>query len=159
MRLGVISDTHIPMNASVLPPEINTVFKNVDRILHAGDIESESVLIELESIAPVTAVAGNMDVQLHQLPHKREFRVGDYWIGLIHGAGVPRNCIREAIRREFNKANIIVYGHTHQAYWDKESSVWFMNPGSATDLKIAGYRSVGILEIGNGTLRGEIIRL
>ena len=61
MRIGVLSDTHIPTRARCLPPEIFTVFKNVELILHAGDLVDPLVLSELETLAPVQAVAGNMD--------------------------------------------------------------------------------------------------
>ena len=51
MRLGIISDTH-----GLLRPEVFEVFREVDHILHAGDIGSAALLDELEAIAPVTAV-------------------------------------------------------------------------------------------------------
>jgi uncharacterized protein len=159
MRIGVIADTHIPDRAPELPAEIHELFKGVDRIVHAGDIEDQRVLDELEAIAPVIAVGGNMDVRLRQLPYKRELRLADHYLGVIHGGGVPRNRIREAIRREFKQASIIVYGHTHQAFWGEEGGIWFMNPGSPTDTVSARYRSVGMLELSAGTPRGEIIRL
>lgn len=159
MKIGVIADTHIPTRMSELPAEIHALFKGVQKIIHAGDIEAAGVLEELETIAPVIAVAGNMDSQLRHLPHKRELKLENQYLGLIHGGGTPRDRIREAIRREFTRATIIVYGHTHQAYWGEEGGIWFMNPGSPTDTKFAPYRSVGILEISGETPRGEIIRL
>ncbi len=159
MKIGVIADTHIPVRAGSLPPEIYELFKGVERILHAGDVEEQSVLDELEAIAPVMAVAGNMDSQLRQLPSKREMHLGNQTVGVIHGSGAPRNCIREIIRREFKRPSLIVYGHTHQAFWGEENGIWFMNPGSPTDTVFAPYRSVGMLEISGGPPRGEIIRL
>ena len=56
MRIGVISDTH-----GLLRPEVFEVFDRVDYILHAGDVGPESILDELATIAPVTAVYGNTD--------------------------------------------------------------------------------------------------
>ncbi|TFG45856.1 MAG: metallophosphoesterase, partial [Gemmatimonadales bacterium] len=56
MRLGIISDTH-----GLLRPEVFEVFREVDHILHAGDIGPLDILTELEAIAPVTAVFGNTD--------------------------------------------------------------------------------------------------
>jgi uncharacterized protein len=159
MKLGIISDTHIPVRASQLPSSVFAAFQGVDRILHAGDLESEKVLTELEAIAPVTAVAGNMDTSAHHLPLKREFQIEQHWIGLIHGAGGPRNQIREQIRHEFTKAKLIIYGHTHQPYWGEEGGIRFMNPGSPTDTFFAPYCSVGLIEIKNGDIHGEIIQL
>ncbi|MEO8637124.1 MAG: metallophosphoesterase family protein, partial [Gemmatimonadales bacterium] len=56
MRLGIIADTH-----GLLRPEVFEVFREVDLILHAGDIGPAALLTELEAIAPVTAVYGNTD--------------------------------------------------------------------------------------------------
>ena len=54
--IGIISDTH-----GVFDPKIPGIFKTVSHILHAGDIGDLRVLQQLERIAPVTAVSGNVD--------------------------------------------------------------------------------------------------
>jgi len=59
MKIGVISDTH-----NHFDPKIPALFAGVDHILHAGDIGLPWVILELESIAPVTAVLGNNDAGL-----------------------------------------------------------------------------------------------
>jgi putative phosphoesterase len=64
MRIGVISDTHIPYDAETIPPQVKELFKGVDVILHAGDIYLSSVLDELEEIAPVLAARGDDDSAL-----------------------------------------------------------------------------------------------
>ena len=56
MKLGLISDTH-----DYLDPKVATLFKGVTHILHAGDVGMPALLLELEHVAPVTAVAGNTD--------------------------------------------------------------------------------------------------
>ncbi|MGI6097446.1 MAG: metallophosphoesterase family protein [Dethiobacteria bacterium] len=61
MKVGVLSDTHIPTRARALPSRIYEIFADVDMILHAGDIADESVLEELKTLAPIEAVAGNTD--------------------------------------------------------------------------------------------------
>ena len=38
MRIGLITDTHIPDIASQIPDEVAAAFDNVDLIFHAGDI-------------------------------------------------------------------------------------------------------------------------
>ncbi|MGC8844157.1 MAG: YfcE family phosphodiesterase, partial [bacterium] len=92
MKIGVISDTHIPTRADRLPEAVFQHFKGVDLILHAGDIEDIGVLFELEEIAPVKAVIGNMDpYELeNNLPSKRIVKAGAVNIGLIHGWGAPK---------------------------------------------------------------------
>ena len=61
IRLGIISDTHMPRAADTLPDKVIKGLEGVDMILHAGDITEENVLEELGRIAPIKAVAGNMD--------------------------------------------------------------------------------------------------
>ena len=59
--IGLISDTHIPKRAMCVPKRVFEIFENVDYIIHAGDLVELSVVDELEQIAPVLAVHGNMD--------------------------------------------------------------------------------------------------
>ncbi len=159
MRVGVLSDTHVPAIARALPAVIFDIFKGVDLILHAGDILEMSVLDELRTIAPVEAVAGNMDgseVQL-SLPYKKIIPLAQYTAGLIHGK-YRIDVQRDMIRREFDAVDLIVYGHSHTPFWGKVNGVYFLNPGSPTDTRHAPYNSVAILEVGD-ELKAEIIRL
>jgi putative phosphoesterase len=89
-RIGVVSDTHIPRRARCLPPELLRRLEGVDLILHAGDLVDESVIFELQALAPVEAVAGNMDPpHLHeQLKRIKLLQTGGLTIGLIHGDGM-----------------------------------------------------------------------
>ena len=56
MKIGVISDTH-----GLLRPEVAPALAGAERILHLGDVGKISILTELEKIAPVTAIRGNVD--------------------------------------------------------------------------------------------------
>ena len=159
MKIGVLSDTHIPVIVKALPPVIFDIFNGVDLILHAGDIVELSVLDELSSIAPVEAVAGNMDdsqISL-RLPAKKIIPVGHYTVGLIHGKYRIDNQ-REMIRKEFDKVDVIVYGHSHGAFWGKVGDVYFLNPGSPTDKRYAPFNSVALLSI-EDSITAEIIRI
>lgn len=159
MKVGVISDTHVPTVARSLPAAVFDIFKDVDLILHAGDIVQLSVLDELRMIAPVEAVAGNMDdpeAQL-RLPHKKIIPLGKFSVGLIHGKyKIDRQ--KALIRQEFDQVDLIVYGHSHTPFWGKVGDVYFLNPGSPTDMRHAPYNSVAVLEIDH-ELKAEIIRI
>ena len=61
MRIGLISDTHIPTAAKELWPQIYEAFRGVDLIMHAGDLMVPEVIDWLEAVAPVMAVWGNGD--------------------------------------------------------------------------------------------------
>ncbi len=159
MKIGVISDTHIPAQATALPEHLGRLFSGVDKIIHAGDIESIQVLDELELIAPVHAVAGNMDHGIYGLPVKRSMMIEGMRVGVMHGAGGPKHNIRPFVRKHLGDMDIIIYGHTHQAFWGQEGGIWFMNPGSPTGGPGNAFPSVGLLTITTNNLKGELIRL
>ena len=83
--------------------------------------------------------------------------VADCRLGLMHGSGAPQN-ITSRLRREFDQVDVVIFGHTHQVYNREEDGIFFFNPGSPTDKMFAPFRSVGILELGEG-VKGRIIML
>jgi putative phosphoesterase len=161
-RIGIISDTHIP-NFPALPEALWQHFEGVSLILHAGDLSQLSVIRELETIAPVTAVQGNverMDVVM-KLPVKREVQVGFCRIGLIHILASTGDHARLYARMEFPNARVVVYGHTHRPYNHDYGDVLLFNPGSATDRRHEPTCSIGLLTIDDEahSVHGEIIPL
>ena len=161
-RIGIVSDTHIPERDAHIPTKLSTVFKDVDMILHAGDITVLSALDELKSIAPVHAVRGNMDYQgpTSKLSIQQIIVVKGLTIALIHGRGSALG-IRKRIWKvvQVNQPQIVVFGHTHQPLIKEEMSCLWINPGSPTDRVFAPYRSVAVLEINDGKSSAEIVRL
>ena len=160
-RIGVISDTHIPQ-FSKLPNAIWELFAGVEQIIHAGDLSIFSVVDELETIAPVVAVQGNVeyDEVILALPIKREITVGHCRIGIVHILGDATSRARVA-RQEFPNARVVVYGHSHIPYNQEHDGQLLFNPGSATDRRRQPRCSVGILRIDDEaeSVRGEIIWL
>lgn len=160
MKIGVLSDTHIPHAASQIPSEIYRAFKDVDLILHAGDLVKISVLDELNKLAETQAVCGNMDeFELHKaLPNKRIIKVGKFLIGLTHGYGSPFNLI-DKVKKEFpEKVDVIVFGHSHSPINEIRDGILFFNPGSPTDKIFAKYNSYGIFTV-EDEIKGEIVKL
>lgn len=159
MKVGVISDTHVPAVVNALPPVIFDIFKDVELILHAGDLVEISVFDELKAIAPIEAVAGNMDMlEIQQtLPAKKIVEIGRFRVGIIHGQGKLEGQMAR-IRKEFDSVDLIVFGHSHTPFWGKVGDVLFLNPGSPTDKHWAPYNSVAILHAGE-KLHAEIIRV
>lgn len=153
MRIGVISDTHIPTRARRLPPALFTLFDGVELILHAGDIVKECVLQELAAIAPVEAVAGNMDSwEMHnRFGQKKILHLGGYRIGLVHGDGgtdrakTPQRAL-QAFKQD--KVDCIVFGHSHQPYHETVHGILLFNPGSPTDRRREQRHSCGLLTVG-----------
>ncbi len=158
-KIGVISDTHIPRSATNLPHEIERIFQGADLILHAGDLENQSVIDTLALIAPVTAVRGNMDSGHSINPIKRIIDVGNCRIGLIHGWGAPQD-LHFRVMNEFpDKPDCIVFGHSHSPFNEIVRGILMFNPGSPTDKRFAPYRSAGLLHVDGKAISGEIVKI
>ena len=160
-HIGIISDTHIP-HFKKLPVAIWEHFAGVELIIHAGDLSVLSVIKELEAIAPVVAVQGNVeeDEVIHTLPIKREIVVGHCRIGVVHILGDSYN--RERIApREFPNARCVVFGHSHIPWNQEHDGLLLFNPGSATDRRRQERCSIGMLHIDDEArnVQGEIIYL
>jgi len=158
IKVGVISDTHIPRRAKALPDFVFESFQGVDLILHAGDLLSEDVITDLETIAPVYAVAGNNDsFEIYQkYGEKRIVEIGGKKIGLTHGYGRDKTHLNAYA--EFMKDNVdcIVFGHSHAPYNEELDGILLFNPGSPTDRRFQPTFSLGILYIGD-SIKGEIL--
>ncbi len=159
--IGVISDTHIP-HFKGLPAAVWQYFAGVELIVHAGDLSVLSVIRELETIAPVVAVQGNVEedeVRL-KLPVKREIVVGHCRIGITHILGEAHNRAKVA-RQEFPTARCVVFGHSHIPWNEEARGQLLFNPGSANDRRRQPKCSIGLLHVDDEarSLRGEIIWL
>ena len=160
-RIGVVSDTHIPQFKR-LPDAIWQHFDGVELIIHAGDLSVLSVLNELETIAPVVAVQGNVEREevVMKLPIKREIMVGYCRIGIVHILGDAHNRAGIA-RQEFPDARVVVFGHSHIPWNEDRAGQLLFNPGSATDRRRQPRCSIGLLHVDDEHKRvwGEIIWL
>ena len=156
-HIGVISDTH-----GYFDPSIPAHFKGVSHILHAGDIGSRETYDQLLSIAPVTAVSGNVDIgqwfsifKSQQLVELFEVRI---W--LVHILGNPHR-LSTTMEKMIAKVRpqVVVFGHSHQPFIEWLSSVLFFNPGSAGPKRFHLPRCLGLLDIENGRLQARIVDL
>jgi putative phosphoesterase len=175
VTIGVIADTHVPQRLPHLPAGIAAIFRDVDLILHAGDLNSRQVLIELEAIAPVMAVAGNADLFHHGLPLTRVIEIESKRIGLVHGhggwakylVGKARDLLGYSeqhylniVRKSFGQVDAIVFGHTHRAYRAVCGGVLLFNPGSvAPTYYHAPGPQVGLLRVSENGIDAEILRV
>jgi uncharacterized protein len=157
VRLGVIADTH-----GLLRPEVLDVFRDVDHILHAGDVGPLDLLAELEALAPVTAVYGNTDgwdVRA-RLPAVARVELDGFRVVVTHGdqLGTPTP---EKLQAAFPDAEILVFGHTHRPVLTLvDIVVTVMNPGGAGPRRFDLPPSVGILELEPGIPpRGRLVPL
>lgn len=133
--VGLISDTHVPDRAARVPLGVFRVFRDVDYIVHAGDLVRLSVLDELEQLAPVLAVCGNMDGPeiRGKLPRLNSLKVLDWTIGVTHNPGRMFGSGRMRQIAKMNGFNVLVYGHTHSSHSKWDGEILFINPGSPTN--------------------------
>ena len=179
MRIGLISDTHIPEAGNRLPPEVFDAFRGVDMVMHAGDMHVIDVLDWLEDLAPVVGARGNGDIPdggptrtrpgVPVDPRVQDAPVveaGGLTIGMVHYFPVPGEVPwmtqREFLDRHFTvPIDIVVCGHTHIAKIVENEGLMIVNPGSPTlPGNLTGVLGqVGVLEIVGGTAEARIIQL
>jgi putative phosphoesterase len=138
-KIGVLSDTH-----GYLDPKVASIFQGVDHILHAGDIGLPWLILQLEEIAPVTAVTGNVDqgldykeTEVLELDHRK------FLIHHIVEGEKPTSPIHRRIVRE--NPDVVVYGHTHKRVCEHVNGTLYLNPGYAGKQRFRLPRSVAVL--------------
>jgi putative phosphoesterase len=158
VRIGLISDTH----GQPLPAAARRAFEGVDLILHAGDLGDESILHELARIAPVEAVAGNIDGEalVARLGRQKVVTAAGIRIGLVHGDRGPGETTPERARAAFvpGSVDVVVFGHSHVPRIDWQRDVLLVNPGSATQPRLQPQPSVAILRASR-EIEAEIVWL
>jgi putative phosphoesterase len=150
LRIGLISDTH-----NLVRPEAKRALAGVDGILHAGDICGPAVLQELEQIAPVVAVRGNNDrgSWADSIKTTEMVDVDGLSIYMLHDLNDLD------VDPHAAAARVVLTGHSHKPRIDEKDRVIYINPGSAGPRRFKLPVSLGILEIGDGELRPQLITL
>lgn len=156
MRIGVVSDTHGLFDRALLRH-----FAGVDHILHAGDIGKREVIEQLERIAPVTAVSGNVDgFEASGVPVEQVIELAGRRIALYHRLYEKGKLTRDGAGfLERTKPVICVYGHSHQPKAEWRKGVLLFNPGSAGPKRFHLPRAVGLLLFQNETIEPRHILL
>jgi putative phosphoesterase len=149
-KIGVISDTH-----GMIRPEIAAVFDGVELIIHAGDVGSLLVMMELEKIAPVKAVFGNTDKSSwsQELPASAVVDIGGVQLYVLHSVAEMNI---DPVAAGFAA---VIHGHTHEQAQEIRDGVLYFNPGSAGARRTRLPASVGLITIDNLRVQGEIIPL
>lgn len=150
MRVGVISDTH-----GFLRPEAVAALAGVDRILHAGDVGDAAILAELRTIAPVTAIRGNIDSmsECARLPATEMVELGGVSFYMLHDVKeLDLDPVSAGIR-------VVVSGHSHKPAMEWRKGVLYLNPGSAGPRRFSLPVTVAMVTVGDGDVRAEIVEL
>jgi len=147
--VGIISDTH-----GRLRPAAMRALKGVDLIIHAGDVGKPDILEDLQAIAPVEAVRGNMDMDdwAYRLPETKLIDLGSVLLYVIHDV--------YKINGKPPKAGVsaVIHGHTHKASSIKDhNGILFLNPGSATHPRFNSPASIALLSVKGKSLIPQFI--
>ncbi len=147
LKVGLISDTH-----GLIRQEAREILQGCGAIIHGGDFDNEGVLEELEKIAPVTAVRGNMDrgPWASSLKVIERVKMGSFAITVVHN-------IEDLGRAE--KADLVIFGHSHRFLHTKKDGVTYINPGSAGPRRFTLPITMAVLTIDGEDLNLEKITL
>lgn len=153
IKIGLLSDTHSYIDKNMLE-----FLSPVDEIWHAGDIGSYDVIEQLDMVAKVRAVYGNIDNNfIRQEYNKAEiFDIENTSVLMTHIGGYPDRYapgIRNKIISEQSK--IFISGHSHilKIIYDKKLNCLHLNPGSAGKSGFHRVRTMIRFEINNSDIR------
>jgi hypothetical protein len=150
MTIGVISDTH-----GLLRPEAREALRGCELILHAGDLGSAEVLRDLNRIARVVLVRGNVDVEswAKRLPAVEVAEWAGKTFYILH------RIADLDLKPETAGFSAVIFGHSHQPSIEWRNGVLYFNPGSAGPRRFSLPVTIGKISIVDGELRPEIIPL
>lgn len=148
--IGVISDTH-----GLLRPEAIAALRDVELILHAGDVDRPEILDRLRSIAPVTAVRGNVDhgSWAYDLPQREILQIDDVHIYMLH------NLDHLDLVPETADIHVVIYGHSHIPEITRDNGVLYLNPGSAGSRRFRYPATVALMRIQGSSVEAELVEL
>jgi uncharacterized protein len=150
MIVGVISDTH-----GLLRPEAIEMLRGSEHIIHAGDIGAPEIIPELEKLAPVTAIRGNVDQMAwcRKFPETEVVELGGLHIYILHNVN--------AIDLNPKAAGFasVISGHSHKPHQEMKEGVLYFNPGSAGPRRFKLPITVGRLEINGAALNATVLSL
>ena len=167
MRIGLITDTHLPSltrSLDELGPEIGDVLRGVDLILHGGDVTAPSVLDWIGQFAPVLVAQGNNDI-FHD-PRMKEYHileVAGWRIGMAHELRPESRPISHLLHSALGgeQVDILIGGDTHVERLEYRDGVLLINSGSPILPHHLSTRlgTLGILEVTRGRVHAEILAL
>jgi uncharacterized protein len=165
MRIGILSDTHLPnliRHLDELGPEIAAFLSTVDLILHSGDLTLPMVLDWLEPFAPVVCTTGNNDPIVDSRCQESAILDLESWrLGMVHSLRRGFRPMAELQQLFPTPVQIMIAGDTHYEVLEYRERVVVLNSGSPTfphhkDLRLG---TVGLLELAPGQLHAEVVVL
>jgi uncharacterized protein len=139
----------------LLRPEAVAALRGSEHIIHAGDVGNSEILDKLGSIAPVTAVRGNVDKGLwaRRLAETEVIELGGVSICVLH------DLAQLDLKPQAAGFAAVVFGHSHVPKQEMRGGVLYFNPGSAGPRRFKLPITVGRLVGEAGRIRGEIVEI
>jgi putative phosphoesterase len=151
--VGLISDTH-----GLVRPGVFGALEGVALILHAGDVGGQDVLTQLQTIAPLHAVYGNIDSPGEPgLRAQIAMTLDNKSIHVSHGHELGSPTPARLLARY--DADILVYGHTHRALIERHGKRLVINPGAAGPRRFDVKPSVARLTLDAGRADVQLVWL
>jgi uncharacterized protein len=155
MKVGIVSDTHLPRFGDRLPEALREGLRRerVALILHLGDFTGPAVPALFEALAPLEAVAGNNDppALVARFGRRKVIPVAGVRIGLVHGDGRSGTTVTRSLGAFAGEpVDVVCFGHSHRPLCERRESLWLVNPGSPTDKRGQPRYSYAIIEIARG---------
>lgn len=150
-RIGVVSDTH-----GLLRPEVAPALAGMDLILHCGDVGEFSILDELEKIAPVTAIRGNVDREgkCAHLPETEVALAEGRYLYMLHDLKTLH------LDPAAGRFAAVLSGHTHVPNFYMRKGVLYLNPGSCGPRRFDLPVTIALLTVpAKGDLEAKIVHL
>ena len=153
VRIGVISDTH-----DFFDKKIRDLFQGVDHIIHGGDIGLPWIILQLEEIAPVTAVIGITDEAI-KYKETELVQIGARKF-MVHHIVDPKN-LTDKLKRKIIRENpdVVVFGHTHKPFCETIGNTLFLNPGYAGRQRFELPRTLAILTCDDQGITADFVEL
>jgi putative phosphoesterase len=150
MLIGMISDTH-----GLLRTEALEALAGVEHIIHAGDIGGPEIVPRLRTIAPITAIRGNVDTQdwAREFPDWDTVTLAGRSIYVLHDLG---DLNLDPVTAGFD---IVISGHSHRPRVETTDGVLYLNPGSAGPRRFRLPITLATLDLSGGIIRPELHQL
>lgn len=148
--IGLISDTH-----GLLRPEAIAALVDSDIIIHAGDIGKEGIIEELEKIAPVFAIRGNVDkaAWASKYPPTEVVEFEGKFLYILHDLN------ELDLDPQAAGFQVVISGHSHKPKIFSKNEVLYINPGSAGKRRFSLPITVALLRLENEDFSHEIIEI
>ncbi|MBR4086174.1 MAG: metallophosphoesterase [Lachnospiraceae bacterium] len=146
MRILIVSDTH-RKNENYF--KVLKKFKQLDMVIHCGDVEGSEYALSESADCPVHMVSGNNDF-FSELPREQELNIGNYKVWVTHGHNYLVSLGTERIKQEAKArgVQIVIFGHTHRPCLEQDEEIIALNPGSLSYPRQDGHKpTYALMEI------------